>query len=74
MEVVKISTESIKLGQFLKLIGAFSTGGETRDFLIKNTIKINQKEENQRGKKIFLGDFLEINGKKYLIEAKNDCK
>lgn len=69
MTVIKIKTEYIKLGQFLKFLGEISMGGEAKDYLEKNDIKVNQKTEKQRGKKLFSGDLIEINGKKYLVSG-----
>ena len=68
MKEIEIATDYIKLGQFLKLIGAVSMGGETRNFLIETEVKINQKIEKQRGKKLFSGDLIEIQGEKYLLK------
>lgn len=69
MKVVEITTDYIKLGQFLKLIGIVSMGGEVKDFLVNYSVKINQKLENQRGKKLFSGYLIEINGEKYLLKV-----
>ena len=69
MTVVKITTNSIKLGQFLKFIGEVSMGGEVKDFIENSSIKVNQNEEKQRGKRLFPGDLVEINGKKFVIEV-----
>ncbi|MBS5853261.1 MAG: RNA-binding S4 domain-containing protein [Staphylococcus sp.] len=60
MKVIKIKTDYIKLGQFLKFIGMISLGGEVKDFLANKTIKINNLIEKQRGKKLFSGDLIEI--------------
>ncbi len=69
MVKIKIDTEFIKLGQFLKFSGVISVGGEAKDFIENNCIKVNSNVEKQRGKKLFPGDLIEINGKKYLIEG-----
>lgn len=74
MKKVLINTEYIKLGQFLKFTGVVFSGSECKEFIEKNAIKVNGKEEKQRGKKLFSGDFIEINNQKYLIEMKNDFK
>ncbi len=69
MREIKIQTESIKLGQFLKFIGVVSMGAEVKDFLEKNAVKVNLEPEKQRGKKLFKGDLIEINGEKYILEV-----
>lgn len=68
MKKVLIQSESINLGQFLKFSGAISNGGEAKFFLLENDVKVNQNYENRRGKKLFSGDIIEINGIKYCIE------
>lgn len=35
MKIIKIKTDYIKLGQFLKFVGMVSLGGEVKDFFIK---------------------------------------
>lgn len=69
MKVIKIKTDYIKLGQFLKFIGMISLGGEVKDFLANKTIKINNLIEKQRGKKLFSGDLIEIDHEKFIIEV-----
>ena len=71
MVVIKINTEFIKLGQFLKFSGLVSMGGECKEFIENNCIKVNSNTEKQRGKKLFPGDLIDVNGEKYLIEAEN---
>lgn len=71
MVKIKIKTEFIKLGQFLKYSGVVSMGSECKDFIENNCIKVNSNTEKQRGKKLFPGDLIEINGEKYLIEDEN---
>ena len=73
MKAIKIKTDYIKLGQFLKFIGMISLGGEVKDFLANKTIKINNLIEKQRGKKLFSGDLIEIDHEKFIIEVENDC-
>lgn len=68
MKKVLIQSESINLGQFLKFSGVISNGGEAKFFLLENDVKVNQNYENRRGKKLFSGDVIEINGIKYCIE------
>lgn len=74
MKKIFIVSESIKLGQFLKFTGFVSMGSETKIFIERNTIKVNGNNEKQRGKRLFPGDFIEINGEKILIELKDGSK
>lgn len=68
MNVVKIHTEYINLGQFLKYVGVINNGGEAKQWLLYNKIYINSDLESRRGRKIYPGDSVLIGKKKYLIE------
>lgn len=68
MKKIKIVSESINLGQFLKFSGVISNGGEAKFFLEDNSVKINDIVEKRRGRKLFPGDTIEINGSKFIIE------
>lgn len=68
MEKVKITTEFIKLGQFLKLVKLIDTGGQEKIFLLTKMIFVNGEKENRRGKKLFPGDVIKIEEREYLIE------
>lgn len=69
MKVIKIQTNSIKLGQFLKLSGIVFSGGETKKFILENDVFVNEKIEKSRGKQLFNGDVVSVNGEKYQIEV-----
>ena len=64
---VKIDSEFITLGQFLKFVDLVSSGGEVRDFLTENKITVNSETENRRGKKLFRNDLVCINDEQYKI-------
>lgn len=68
MKTILIQTEYITLGQFLKFSSIISNGGEAKFFLENNIILVNNIEEKRRGKKLFNGDIVEINKKKYEIK------
>ena len=67
MRNVKISSEYITLGQFLKFSGIISQGGEVKHFLAENACLVNGESENRRGKKLYPGDEIEVLGKQYKI-------
>lgn len=64
---IKITTEYITLGQFLKHANLISTGGQARDYIAENTIKVNTDVTEQRGKKLYPGDNVEINDHVFTI-------
>jgi ribosome-associated protein len=58
---VEITTETITLGQFLKLIQAIDTGGMAKWFLQTKEVYVNGERESRRGRKLRHGDIVEIN-------------
>ena len=67
--VVKISTEYIKLGQFLKFSGIIVNGGEAKELLENGLVLVNNKVEIARGKKLYPGDTVYFDGEEYKIEG-----
>ncbi len=64
---VHITTDFITLGQLIKYVGIVQNGGQVKGFLLENKPKINGEIDQRRGKKLFEGDKVEINGKEYVI-------
>ena len=67
MKEVAITSEYIKLDQFLKLADITGSGGEARSFISENTILVNGEKENRRGRKIRPGDIIHIREKIYKV-------
>ncbi len=61
-QLVSIYTEYIPLGQFLKLAGIIDTGGMAKAFLAEVPIKVNGELDNRRGRKLYPGDKVEVEG------------
>jgi ribosome-associated protein len=65
---IKVETEFIPLGQFLKLADVIQTGGMAKWFLSENSIFINGEQDQRRGRKLYPGDKVEVQGfGKFLI-------
>lgn len=64
---VKIHTDYIELQQLLKLTDWISTGGEAKIAVKKLNIYVNGIKEDRRGKKLFPGDKVVIQGKEYEV-------
>jgi ribosome-associated protein len=62
MKKIAITTETITLGQLLKLIQAVGTGGAVKWFLQTNEVLVNGEREDRRGRKLKNGDKVEIEG------------
>lgn len=61
-EKVKLNTEFITLGQFLKLAEVIQTGGMAKWFLSEHDIFINGEQDQRRGRKLRAGDKVQITG------------
>lgn len=64
---IEISTDYIKLGQFMKLAGIITNGGESKNLISDGLIKVNNMVEYARGKKLFPGDIVNFEGKEYVV-------
>ena len=64
---IEISTDYIKLGQFMKLAGIITNGGESKNLISDGLIKVNDMVEYARGKKLFPGDIVNFEGKEYVV-------
>ncbi|WP_251554399.1 S4 domain-containing protein YaaA [Neobacillus muris] len=61
-EQIKLDTEFITLGQFLKLADVISTGGMAKWFLSEHDVFINGEQDQRRGRKLRAGDKIQIPG------------
>ncbi|MBS3995505.1 MAG: RNA-binding S4 domain-containing protein [Alkaliphilus sp.] len=68
MKIVKINSEFIKLDQALKLGELVQSGGHAKIVIQDGLIKVNGTVENQRGKKIKVGDIIEFEKNKIVIK------
>ncbi|KOP71581.1 S4 domain-containing protein YaaA [Cytobacillus solani] len=60
MTKIKISTEYIALGQFLKAADVIQTGGMAKWFLSEYEVFVNGEQDQRRGRKLRIGDKIEI--------------
>ncbi len=64
---IKITSEYITLGQFLKFADIIQSGGEAKAYLAQETILVNGENDNRRGRKLHSNDVIEAAGKVYKI-------
>lgn len=64
---IKITSEFITLGQFLKFADIIESGGEAKEWLGNNEVLVNSEFDNRRGRKLRPGDLIEIDKKVYEI-------
>ncbi|BBA74606.1 MULTISPECIES: ribosome maturation protein RlbA [Bacillus] len=59
---ISIDTEMITLGQFLKLADVIQSGGMAKWFLSEHEVTVNNEPDNRRGRKLYVGDEVAIEG------------
>ena len=60
--------EYITLGVLLKIAGIIDTGGQAKHFLSENVVLVNEVEDNRRGRKLYHGDKIQVQGQLFLID------
>ena len=68
IEKVKISTEFIKLDQFLKWLAVVDSGSDAKQVILDGKVKVNDEVETRRGRKIYPEYKVEIFDKIYVVE------
>ena len=69
MKTITITTEYIKLQDLLKLAGVVYTGGEAKVLIQEGAVTVNGKVCTQRGKKLFPGDTVTLDGRSWRVTA-----
>ncbi len=69
MQQVFITTPYIKLDSFLKLCGAFATGGQAKEAVLAGQILVDGEVCTMRGKKLTPGMVVEAEGSRYEVQA-----
>ncbi len=67
MTEIKINTEYITLGQFLKIADIISSGGQAKFFLAENEVLVDGEIDNRRGRKLYPNMIVKVLGKEYKI-------
>lgn len=67
MREITINTEFIKLDSFLKFAGVTVMGSESKMLIQDEAVKVNGEIETRRGKKLYKGDTVEVDGEIYTI-------
>ena len=64
---IAITTEFIKLDQFLKFAGCVYTGGDAKGFIQDGYVKVNGEVCTMRGKKLVPGDTVYFNEEECIV-------
>lgn len=59
-KIIKIESEYITLGQFLKFADVIDSGAMAKIFILEHDILVNGEDCKMRGKKLREGDVIEI--------------
>ena len=65
---IKAGEEYMTLNVLLKITDTISTGGMAKFYLAENLVLVNGLSENRRGRKLYPGDIVNIEGQTYTIE------
>lgn len=65
------SDSTIKLDQFLKLMGITSTGGQAKLMIQGGDVKVNGSVETRRGRKLVPGDEVTVEGQTLKVDLNN---
>lgn len=69
MPGIAIRTETIRLSQFLKLANVAQDGVEAKFHILDGAVKVNGEMETRRGRKLRVGDRVEIQGQTFAVTA-----
>jgi ribosome-associated protein len=64
---MKVRDNTIKLNQFLKLMGIASTGGQAKLMIQGGEVLLNGVQETRRAKKLVPGDKVTVNGQTLVV-------
>ena len=60
MRDVRMRGDMIRLGQLLKLAGVRDTGGEVKELLAEEGVRVNGEAESRRGRQLHPGDVVSV--------------
>lgn len=67
-EPIEIEGEMIRLGQFLKLVGAADSGADAKMLLTDGLIEVNGLPETRRGRQLHRGDLIALADERFEIK------
>ena len=65
------NTNTIKLDQFLKLVGVAATGGQAKLMIQGGDVLVNGMLETRRGRKLVSGDRVTVGEETFGVELEN---
>jgi len=68
---VGIHSDSIKLGQLLKLAGLIGSGSDAKVLLANGEVRVNGEPEERRGRQLVPGDVVELGDESVRVVARS---
>lgn len=68
IRIMAIGGSTIKLDQFLKLVGIAQTGGQAKLMIQGGDVLVNGTLETRRGRKLISGDNVTVEGQTFEVE------
>lgn len=68
MTILEITTDTIRLGQLLKVCGIAENGGAAKAMIQGGMVRVNNIVSLQRGKQIVPGDVVQIMDQEILVQ------
>ena len=69
IKYVKLKTLWIRLDQLLKFAGVAESGGQAKEMILGEEVQLNGELCLARGKKIFPGDIITLDGVEIIIKS-----
>ena len=66
---LRAGDEFIRLGQVLKASAIAESGAEAKDMIQSGNVSVNGENETRRGRKLYPGDTVSVNGEELQIQA-----
>ncbi len=64
--------ETIRLDQFIKFQGIAETGGQAKLLIQDGQVLVNGEPETRRGRKLQIGDVVEVAGERIPVESDSE--
>lgn len=64
---VSIGGETIRLGQLVKFVGLFDSGGDVKEAIVDGHVTVNGEVDRRRGRQLQLGDIVGVGESRFRV-------